>query len=126
MGAGVLAADLEGKVLHLNPAGARILELETPETVSGWALSMVMPLAEHDWGLLLSRARTRTLGRVEGHLRSRAPGSGSPWPPGERARDACRLRRQLPDLSEVEIELERRRLQRRMRGGEMAARMRTR
>ncbi len=125
MGAGVLAADLEGRVLHLNPAGARILDIESPETVSGGALPTVMPLAEHDWALLLSRARTRTLGRVEGHLSTNRTRIGlSVGPLANELGTLVGFVVNFQDLSEVEVELDRQRMQERMAAvGEMAARM---
>ena len=43
--AGILAADLEGRVLHVNPTGARILDLADAEAVVGEPLDEVMPLA---------------------------------------------------------------------------------
>jgi len=63
--AGILAADLEGKVLHVNPAGARILMIADEATVVGKPLEEVMPLVTHDWGSLRTRARTDLLGRLE-------------------------------------------------------------
>jgi two-component system sensor histidine kinase PilS (NtrC family) len=125
MGAGVLAADLDGRVLHLNPAGARILSIDDPEKVGGDPLPAVIPLTEHNWGLLLSRARTRTLGRVEGHLTSSGARIGlSVGPLENELGSLVGFVVNFQDLSEVEIELDRRRMQERMAAvGEMAARM---
>lgn len=125
MGAGVLAADLEGRVLHLNPAGARILNLANADAASGGALPELMPLAEHSWALLLARARTRTLGRVEGRLTSSGARVGlSVGPLADEHGALVGFVVNFQDLSEVEIELDRRRMQERMAAvGEMAARM---
>jgi len=123
--AGILAVDTAGSVLHINPAGARILGIEEAEGVVGKHLSDVAPLAETDWGLVLSRARARTSTRVEAVLAS----TGTPLgltlshlvdESGQRVGFVLNYR----NLTEAERKAERRRVQERMAAmGEMAARL---
>ncbi len=123
--AGILATDMEGRVLHLNPAGAAILHVDDPEALAGRPVSDVMPLEGLRWGLLLARARRGQRVRAEGRL-----GNGD-------VRLGLTVGRlsdeegthvgfvvNFQDLTEVERELERQRLQERMSAvGELAARV---
>jgi two-component system sensor histidine kinase PilS (NtrC family) len=126
VGSGILAADLDGRVVHLNPAGARILEVSDPDNVIGEPLGDIMPLADHNWGLMWARARNRNSSRVESRLDGR-PGTGlglSVGPLEDERGSLVGFVVNFQDLSEVEAELERRRLQDRMAAvGELAARM---
>jgi two-component system sensor histidine kinase PilS (NtrC family) len=126
VGAGILAADLEGRVLHVNPAGTRILGLADPESVVGLPLDEVMPLADHSWALVWTQTRTRSLTRLERRL-------GGPTgirlglsvgPLEDEASSVVGFVVNFQDLSEVEAQLEHQRLQDRMAAvGELASRM---
>jgi two-component system sensor histidine kinase PilS (NtrC family) len=125
VGAGIVAADLDGRVLNLNPTGARILRIAEPDRVTGMPLEEVMPLADHNWGLLWSRARQRAIQRHEGSLVGSGTRLGLSIGPLEDDRgEAVGFVVTFQDLSEVEAELERRRMQERMAAvGELASRM---
>jgi two-component system sensor histidine kinase PilS (NtrC family) len=125
VGAGILAADLDGNVLHVNPAGASILGITDVEDQIGRPLDEVMPLAEHNWGLIASRARIRSIGRLEGSLERSGARLGLSVDPlrDERARVVGFIAN-FQDLTELRILAERQRLKDRMAAtGEMAARM---
>ena len=64
--AGIVATDLDGKVLHLNPAGARILAITDTEAFLNSKIEDVILLDEQSWALLKTRARTRSVVRLEG------------------------------------------------------------
>jgi two-component system sensor histidine kinase PilS (NtrC family) len=123
--AGILAADLEGKVLHVNPAGARILMIPDASGVVGKPLEEVMPLVVHSWPLLRTRARTELLGRLEDDLGDSGIRLGLSVGPLEDARSSLvGFIVNFQDLTALEIETERRRMRDRMAAvGEMAARM---
>jgi len=125
MGAGIVAADLEGRVLHLNPAGARILGVADPEAVVEHPLQRVMALIDESWDDLWIRARRRAIFRLESRLEGSGARLGLSVGPLEDERGTLvGFVVNFQDLSELEIELERRRLQERMAAvGEMAARM---
>jgi len=126
VGAGILATDLDGRVVHLNPAGARILNVTDPDKVIGEPLVDIMPLADHNWGLMWTRARDRNITRIEGRLDDQ-PGIGlglSVGPLEDEHASLVGFVVNFQDLSQVAAELERRRLQDRMAAvGELAARM---
>ena len=124
--AGILAADLEGRVLHLNPAGARILMIADRRPVVGQPLEEVMPLVSPRLDAAPDHAPRP----------SSWAGSRTTWatPASDSACPSVRSRMQLEnlvgfivnfqDLTELEIETERRRMRDRMAAvGEMAARM---
>ncbi len=123
--AGILAADLEGRVLHVNPAGARILMIADEEAVVGESLEEVMPLVTLNWDQLQTRARTQAMGRLEDDL----GGSGirlglSVGPLEDQDENVVGFIVNFQDLTELEIETERRRMRDRMAAlGDMAARM---
>ena len=123
--AGILAADLEGKVLHVNPAGARILMIADAAAVVGKPLEEVMPLVVHSWPHLRTRARTELLGRLEDDLGDSGVRLGLSVGPLEDARsNLIGFIVNFQDLTELEVETERRRMRDRMAAvGEMAARM---
>jgi two-component system sensor histidine kinase PilS (NtrC family) len=123
--AGILAADLEGRVLSVNPAGARILMIADEEAVVGEPLSEVMPLATLNWTSLRVRARTRALGRLEDDLGDSGIRLGlSVGPLEDQTENLVGFIVNFQDLTELEIETERRRIRDRMAAvGEMAARM---
>jgi two-component system sensor histidine kinase PilS (NtrC family) len=123
--AGILAADLEGRVLHVNPAGARILMIPDEEEVIGKRLEEVMPFATLDWEQLRSRAKIQLLGRLEDDLGDSGIRLGLSVGPLEDARSSLvGFIVNFQDLTELEIETERRRMRDRMAAvGEMAARM---
>jgi two-component system sensor histidine kinase PilS (NtrC family) len=125
VGAGILAADLEGRVLHLNPAGARILGVTDESGVLGLPLGHVMPLEEHDWDTLRVRARSWRLERLTGTLEGRETRLGlSVGPLRDDWGNVVGFIVNFQDLTELEIETERRRMQERMAAvGEMASRM---
>ncbi len=123
--AGIVASNMEGAVLHLNPAGSAILGIEDPDSVIGRPLEELLPLEGVRWGLLLIRARRGQSVRLEGVVS------------GERLRLGLTVSRlkdetgsqvgfvvNFQDLAEVERESERQRLQERMAAvGELAARV---
>ena len=123
--AGILAADLDGKVLHVNPAGARILMIDDALRVIGTQLEDVMPLATLDWVQLRTRARTQLLGRLEDDLGDSGIRLGlSVGPLEDGQSNLVGFIVNFQDLTELEIETERRRTRDRMAAvGEMAARM---
>ncbi len=96
VGAGILAADLEGKALYINPAGASILGIPDVDDQIGKPLEAVMPLVEHNWGLIASRARSHSVARIEGTLEHSDVRLGLSVDPlkDETATD-CRFYRQL-------------------------------
>jgi two-component system sensor histidine kinase PilS (NtrC family) len=126
VGAGILAADLEGKTLYVNPAGASILGITDVDEQIGKPLDVVMPLAEHNWGLIAGRARNQSMPRIEGTLeRSRSRRLGLSVDPLKDERSTVvGFIVNFQDLTELRIEAERERMKDRMAAtGEMAARM---
>ena len=125
VGAGILAADLDGKVLHLNPAGAAILAIEDGEAAVGSSLGEVMPLVDHNWGLLRTRARDRMVVRIEDTLATSGARLGmSVGPLADERHQVVGFIVNFQDLSDLKVEGERLRMQERMAAvGEMAARM---
>ncbi len=125
VGAGILAADLDGKTLYVNPAGASILGITDVDDQIGKPLEVVMPLAEHNWGLIASRARSQSMPRFEGTLeRSQSRLGLSVDPLKDERATVVGFIVNFQDLTELRIEAERERLKDRMAAtGEMAARM---
>jgi two-component system sensor histidine kinase PilS (NtrC family) len=125
VGAGILAADLDGAVLHLNPAGARILRISDTEGIIGGPLADVMPLQDQDWELLRARARSRSVERLTGTLGNGETRLGlSVGPLRDEQGNVVGFIVNFQDLTELEIETERQRMQERMAAvGEMASRM---
>jgi two-component system sensor histidine kinase PilS (NtrC family) len=125
VGAGILAADLDGRVLHLNPAGASILRVTDVDRQLGSPLESVMPLVEHNWGLIATRARRHSIARIEGTLeRSGAQLGLSVDPLKDERFEVVGFIVNFQDLTELRIEAERERLRDRMAAiGELAARM---
>jgi two-component system sensor histidine kinase PilS (NtrC family) len=125
VGAGILAADLEGGVLHLNPAGERILGVSDGGDVLGRSMERVMPLEEQDWDTLRVRARSWPVERLTGTLEGTETRLGlSVGPLRDDAGSVVGFIVNFQDLTELEIETERRRMQERMAAvGEMASRM---
>lgn len=123
--AGIVATDLEGRVLHLNPAGQRILGLAPEARAEGLDLDEVMPLANHAWGLLYTRARSKTSIRIEDNHRTSGLSLGLTLGPLEdEAQNLAGFIISFQDLSEIEGMATRQRTQERMAAvGEMAARM---
>jgi len=125
VGSGLLAADLDGRVLHLNPAGAAILGVVDVEAVTGLPLEEIMPLEDHNWGLLRARAHDRSVVRLEGTLESSRARLGlTVGPLTDETGGTVGFIATFQDLSELKVEAERQRLRERMTAtGEMAARM---
>ena len=125
VGAGILAADLEGKTLYINPAGASILGISNVEAQIGNPLEVVMPLTEHNWGLIESRARSHSVARIEGTLERSGTRLGlSVDPLKDETATVVGFIVNFQDLTELRIEAERDRMRDRMTAtGEMAARM---
>lgn len=123
--AGIVATDLEGRVLHLNPAGQRILGLAPEARAEGLDLDEVMPLAAHTWGLLYTRARSMSSIRIEDNHRTTGQHLGLTLGPLEDEADTLvGFIISFQDLSEIEGAATRQRMQERMAAvGEMAARM---
>jgi len=125
VGAGIIACDLESRVLHLNPAGARILEIADEESVTGSLLDEVIPLEDQSWGLLKMRARDRNVVRLEGSVATTGMRLGMTIGPlADERENVVGFVVTFQDLSEIKVEAERQRMQERMAAvGEMAARM---
>jgi two-component system sensor histidine kinase PilS (NtrC family) len=125
VGAGILAADLEGGVLHLNPAGERILGVSDGDAVLGRPMDRVMPLLEQDWDTLRVRARSWPVERLTGTLEGTETRLGlSVGPLRDDVGSVVGFIVNFQDLTELEIETEHRRMQERMAAvGEMASRM---
>jgi two-component system sensor histidine kinase PilS (NtrC family) len=125
VGAGIIASDLEGRLLHLNPAGARMLAITDEEAITGELLEEVIPLQDQNWGLLKTRARNRKVMRLEGTLSTTGGRLGLTVGPLADESDAVvGFIVTFQDLSEIKVEAERQRMQERMAAvGEMAARM---
>jgi two-component system sensor histidine kinase PilS (NtrC family) len=125
VGAGILATDLEGKVVHVNPAGARILKLSNPDDTVGKLADEVIALDGKPWSLLWSRARRRAIHRIEASHASTGTRLGlSVGPLEDEGGALVGFVINFQDLSELQIELEQRRLQERMAAvGELASRM---
>mgnify|MGYP001828880518 FL=1 len=125
VGAGILAADLEGKVLWVNPAGASILGIADADGQIGKPLREVMPLAEHNWGLIASRSRNQSIARVEGTLEHSDAKLGlSVDPLKDESAAVVGFVVNFQDLTELRIKADRDRMRDRMAAtGEMAARM---
>ncbi len=123
--AGIVATDLEGRVLHLNPAGQRILGIAPEARAEGLDLDEVMPLADHSWGLLYTRARSMSSIRIEDNHRTTGLRLGLTLGPLEdEAHNLVGFIISFQDLSEIEGVAARQRMQERMAAvGEMAARM---
>ena len=134
VGAGILAADLDGRVVHINPAGAAILGIVDVDRQIGKHLNEVMPLAEHNWGLIATRARSQSIARIEGTLERTLHGLPELESEAQLGLSVDPLRDDqatvvgfivnFQDLTELRIEAERQRMRDRMAAtGEMAARM---
>jgi two-component system sensor histidine kinase PilS (NtrC family) len=125
VGAGIVAADLDGKVLHLNPAGTRILGVADQDGVVGQPLRELMPLEDLDWNQLKIRARSRPVERLTATLRATETRLGlSVGPLRDEQGSTVGFIVNFQDLTELEAETERRRMQERMAAvGEMASRM---
>ena len=123
--AGIIATDLDGRVLHLNPAGRRILDLPADAPTEGLDLDEIMPLTQHSWGLLFSRARSMSSIRIEDNHRTTGLRLGLTLGPLEDERERLvGFIISFQDLSEIEGIADRQRTQERMAAvGEMAARM---
>ncbi len=125
VGAGIIATDLELKVLHLNPAGARMLAIGDGEAATGSGLDEIMPLADQNWGLLTARALDRKVMRLEGTAAASGVRFGlTVGPLTDEVERVVGFIVTFQDLSEIKLEAERQRLQERMAAvGELAARM---
>jgi two-component system sensor histidine kinase PilS (NtrC family) len=125
VGAGIIATDLEGRILHLNPAGARMLGIADGEIAKGMSLDEAMPLSDQNWGLLMTRAIDRKVMRLEGTAAATGTRFGlTVGPLADEAGGVLGFIITFQDLSEIKVEAERQRLQERMAAvGELAARM---
>lgn len=123
--AGIIATDLEGRVLHLNPAGERILGSAAVIDVDPSHIDDIMPLADHSWGLLFTRAHSKSSHRFEDHNARTGIRLGFSVGPLEDETDTVvGYIVNFQDLSELEMAAEHRKVQERMAAvGEMAARM---
>lgn len=134
VGSGIVAADLEGTVLYINPAGAAMLGIADVEQQVGRRLEEIMPLKEHNWGLIATRARRHSIARIEGTLGRFAEDAEEEESDVKLGLSVDPLRDEesrvvgfivnFQDLTELRIEAERDRMRDRMAAtGEMAARM---
>jgi len=120
--AGIIATDLEGGILHINPAGQRILNLpESSENISD-----VLPLKGQSLGASLGRIRsTGAALRINAHHQVTGQSLGLTIGPLEDDRDdIVGFIFNFQDLSQIEAIQEQQRQQERMAAvGEMASRM---
>lgn len=125
VGAGIVACDLDGLVLYINPAAERILQIGDAESALNRSIEEVLPLEGQNWGLLRARVRHRGSVRIEGrHLATSRRLGLTLGPLQDETGSVVGFIINFQDLSEVEVEQERRRLQERMAAvGEMASRM---
>ncbi len=125
VGAGIIATDLEGRLLHLNPAGARMLGIADSDTVTGNTLDETMNLVDQNWGLLKTRALDRKVMRLEGTVAASGARFGlTVGPLADEEENVVGFIVTFQDLSEIKVEAERLRMQERMAAvGELAARM---
>jgi two-component system sensor histidine kinase PilS (NtrC family) len=125
VGAGIIATDLEGRVLHLNPAGARMLGIDDNDSATGSTLDETMPLEDQNWGLLQTRALDRKVMRLEGTVATSGARFGLTMGPlADEQEKVVGFIVTFQDLSEIKVEAERLRMQERMAAvGELAARM---
>jgi two-component system sensor histidine kinase PilS (NtrC family) len=125
VGAGIVATDLDGKVLHINPAGSRILDITGVEPILGADIESIISLEDQSWGLLKTRARDRSVVRLEGSASTTGLKLGmTVGPLADENNDVVGFIVTFQDLSEIKVEAERQRMQERMAAvGEMAARM---
>ncbi|MCJ7754026.1 MAG: ATP-binding protein [Thermoanaerobaculales bacterium] len=125
VGAGIIATDLEGRLLHLNPAGARMLGIADSDTVIGNTLDETMTLVDQNWGLLKTRALDRKVMRLEGTVAASGARFGlTVGPLADEEENVVGFIVTFQDLSEIKVEAERLRMQERMAAvGELAARM---
>lgn len=125
VGAGIIATDLEGRLLHLNPAGARMLGIADSDTVTGNTLDETMTLVDQNWGLLKTRALDRKVMRLEGTVAASGARFGlTVGPLADEEENVVGFIVTFQDLSEIKVEAERLRMQERMAAvGELAARM---
>jgi two-component system sensor histidine kinase PilS (NtrC family) len=125
VGAGIVATDLDGRVLHLNPAGARILAITDPDAALESKIEDVILLEDQSWALLKTRARTQSVVRLEGSSVSTGLKLGMTIGPlADENNNVVGFIVTFQDLSEIKVEAERQRMQERMAAvGEMSARM---
>jgi two-component system sensor histidine kinase PilS (NtrC family) len=125
VGAGIVATDLDGKVLHINPAGSRILDITGVEPILGADIESIISLEDQSWGLLKTRARDRSVVRLEGSASTTGLKLGmTVGPLADENNDVVGFIVTFQDLPEIKVEAERQRMQERMAAvGEMAARM---
>ena len=125
VGAGIIATDLEGRLLHLNPAGARMLGIADSDTVTGNTIDETMNLVDQNWGLLKTRALDRKVMRLEGTVAASGARFGlTVGPLADEKENVVGFIVTFQDLSEIKVEAERLRMQERMAAvGELAARM---
>ncbi len=123
--AGIIAVGPDGTVLQLNPAGAQILGISSPEMATGRRIDDVMPVRELDWGLLMARAAQGRQVRREAHLADSETQLGfTVGPLTDDQGGQVGLVINFQDLSELERKIEEERLQERMAAvGELAARV---
>lgn len=122
---GIVAVDPDGRVLHVNPACLRIVGLYPETDVGGRSIDELLPLESTQWGLVLSRADTKSIVRFEDHIPGTDVELGLTVGPliDEHGRQAGFVIN-FQNLSEARREAEALRVQERMAAtGEMAARM---
>ena len=124
VGSGILALDTDGKVLQINPAGARILNLENPQSALGQPVIDVLPLADLQWGPVLSRSRYHGPVRTEAVVDPERRVGVSVGPLSDDSQQRVGFVVNFQDLSQAQLEMQRKALHERMVSlGEMAARM---
>jgi two-component system sensor histidine kinase PilS (NtrC family) len=122
---GIAATDIDRVVIHLNPAGASILGFPESGATEGMTLDEVIPLSTESWSLIITRARRVGVVRFEDTNRRTGGRLGLTLglltdETGTRVGNIINFQ----DLTFMEAEAERARLQERMAAvGEMASRM---
>ena len=120
--AGIIATDLEGRILHVNPAGRRILN--PPDNTTN--ITEILPLKDHSLKASLSRIRTTASSlRLNAHHQLTGQNLGLTIGPLEdNFGDIVGFIFNFQDLSQIEAMQEQQRQQERMAAvGEMASRM---
>jgi len=121
---GIVATDLAGSILHLNPAAIQILGIGELERGIGHSFTELVPLRTTSWPLVLERAQ---VDKVQVTNRNEDSGTLLGLTIGPLVDDETRLVGfviNIEDLSEVERAAARQRMHERMAAtGELAARM---
>ncbi len=68
IGSGLIATDLDGQILYLNPSAASILHIPDPASMTGRHIAASVPLDGFDWHGILHTGRSLAQQRLEARL----------------------------------------------------------